>query len=347
MLCVFVECKMNNRKAVAAYANKYPERDHPTKNAFTQLRQNLLDHGTFHKPSEYLRRTRPRAVTHEDAQADILGMIHANPKTSIRAIAQDMNISRSSVQRVLADKKFHPFKIFLTQQLAGNDFDRRLEFIAWYHAYKEIHPDVNKLILWTDESTFHNNGVVNRHNSHYWAAENPHWVKEQHVQQKFSVNVWCGVINETLVGPYFLEERLDGKSFLRFLRYRLQPFLEDVPLQIRQNMIFQLDGAPAHKFKPVATYLNNKFPDKWIGLNGPMKWPPRSPDLTPLDFFLWGYLKDVVYQEPIHNVAELEERIKEKCAAIPAAMIRRATVAVDQRFMACAFENGHQFEQNL
>lgn len=37
------------------------------------------------------------------------------------------------------------------------------------------------------------------------------------------------------------------------------------------------------------------FPNKWIERGGPVPWPARSPDLTPLDFYLWGQLKTLVY----------------------------------------------------
>ena len=47
-----------------------------------------------------------------------------------------------------------------------------------------------------------------------------------------------------------------------------------------------------------------------------MTWPPRSPDLTPLDFFAWGYLKSLVYSTPINNVAHLQERIEHACEII-------------------------------
>ena len=40
-------------------------------------------------------------------------------------------------------------------------------------------------------------------------------------------------------------------------------------------------------------------------------WPPRSPDLTPCDFFLWGYVKDNAYKPPLpQNVRELQDRIR-------------------------------------
>lgn len=57
---------------------------------------------------------------------------------------------------------------------------------------------------------------------------------------------------------------------------------------------FMMDGAPAHTSRLVTDWLYEHFAQNWIGNNGPEEWPPRSPDLTPLDFFLWGYLKNVV-----------------------------------------------------
>jgi hypothetical protein len=36
----------------------------------------------------------------------------------------------------------------------------------------------------------------------------------------------------------------------------------------------------------------------------------------PLDFFLWGHLKDLVYQEPIRDFHHLLQRIQQCCAVI-------------------------------
>ena len=38
--------------------------------------------------------------------------------------------------------------------------------------------------------------------------------------------------------------------------------------------------------------MNAIFDEKWIGRGGPVAWPPRSPDLTPPDYFLWGFVKE-------------------------------------------------------
>jgi hypothetical protein len=56
--------------------------------------------------------------------------------------------------------------------------------------------------------------------------------------------------------------------------------------------------------------LNEEFPQKWIGRGGPIPWPPQSPDIIPLDFFLWGYVKNIVYATKVTSVEQLCERIR-------------------------------------
>jgi len=68
------------------------------------------------------------------------------------------------------------------------------------------------------------------------------------------------------------------------------------------DYIFQQDGSPAH-CKDVRGYLNRNLPQGWIGRTRKedgalMRWPPRSPDLTPRDFFFWGFVKDNVFVPP-------------------------------------------------
>ena len=63
-----------------------------------------------------------------------------------------------------------------------------------------------------------------------------------------------------------------------------------------QQVIFLRDGAPAHYSREVRTFLQEQFPDRWICRHGPIKWAPRSPDLTPCDFSLWDYIKSAIYE---------------------------------------------------
>ncbi|GFW82214.1 DUF4817 domain-containing protein [Trichonephila clavipes] len=64
-----------------------------------------------------------------------------------------------------------------------------------------------------------------------------------------------------------------------------------------QELWFQQDGATCHTARATIDLLKHKFGDRLISRFGPVNWPPRSCDLTPLDYFLWGYVKSLVYAD--------------------------------------------------
>lgn len=91
--------------------------------------------------------------------------------------------------------------------------------------------------------------------------------------------------------------------------------------RIHNRVIFQQDGAPPHYEKEVRAWLTKKFPGRWIGRRGAIEWAPRSPDLSPVDFFLWGYLKQKVYSTEIPNMEILKQRIIEYTELIESDML--------------------------
>jgi len=62
--------------------------------------------------------------------------------------------------------------------------------------------------------------------------------------------------------------------------------------------------------------LDATFPNRWIGSDGLTLWPPRSPDITPLDFFLWGYVKHKMFSTPVPDITNLKARITDAFATI-------------------------------
>jgi hypothetical protein len=80
--------------------------------------------------------------------------------------------------------------------------------------------------------------------------------------------------------------------------------LEEIPLSILRDGYFQQDGAPAHFALTVRRFFDDNFPNCWIGRGGPIAWPAYSPDLSPLDFWLWGDVKNKVYATSVANLDE-------------------------------------------
>ena len=81
----------------------------------------------------------------------------------------------------------------------------------------------------------------------------------------------------------------------------LLPIVEQFSPTEKFMLWYQHDGAPPHYSRAVQQLLNEKFKNQWIGRGGPIEWPPRSPDLNPLDFFLWGYIKALVHKKTTEN----------------------------------------------
>jgi hypothetical protein len=78
-------------------------------------------------------------------------------------------------------------------------------------------------------------------------------------------------------------------------------------LQLK-NFLYMHYCVPAHFRRAVRDVLNNAYHDRWIGRGGPIVWHPRSPDLIPLDFYLWGNLETPVYAPPVDNEETLHHR---------------------------------------
>ena len=111
-------------------------------------------------------------------------------------------------------------------------------------------------------------------------------------------------------------ERLNRRNYWIFLNEVLPELLENVPLADIRGMWFQHDGVSAHFAVAVRQLLDARYPNRWVGRGSHIAWPPRSPDLTSLDFYLWGHLKSLVHETPIQLKQDLIVRIVEASARI-------------------------------
>jgi len=73
------------------------------------------------------------------------------------------------------------------------------------------------------------------------------------------------------------------------------------------------------------------FPNRWIGRDDPPPWPPRSPDITCLNFFLWGYVKDKVFSTPVPDITNMKARITDAFATVTEDMLENTRRETDYR----------------
>jgi hypothetical protein len=90
--------------------------------------------------------------------------------------------------------------------------------------------------------------------------------------------------------------------------------------------------------------LDAKFPDRWIGRDGPTPWTPRSPDITPLGLFLWGYVKDKVYLAPVPNIDTLKARLRDALATVTEELLEKTWREIEYRSDVLRATNGTHVE---
>ena len=261
---------------------------------------------------------------------------------SQRNAENELGISHQSVHRILKEARWHPYMMQEVQALERGDRENRVTFAQSQLDILAAEPDYFNRIDWSDEAHFHLDGGVNTHNLRYWSNENPHWFRSKALHPP-RVTVWAALGSSGIVGPYFFEGNVNGVNYLDMLQNFYFPNVQQRPGF--EYQVFQQDGAPPHWTLNVRDWLNANFPQRWIGrLPSPMQWPPRSPDLTPLDFFLWGYIKSKVYRIPCPNLAELRQRIIEAFNEVSAEMIQRVIVEYERRLRKCIEVAGESVE---
>ena len=161
------------------------------------------------------------------------------------------------------------------------------------------------------------------------------------------VNAFCVISSCKVYGQFFFAKTpVTGINYLDMLQLWLMPQLQDDS----EDFIFQQDEARPHFHFDVRTHISANLRGRWIGRafhndSRLLPWPPRSPDLSPCHFFLWGYIKNRVYVPSMpSDLSQLRQRIVEAVAAIDRQMLQRVWQELDYRIDICRFTKGGHFE---
>ncbi|GFT63212.1 DUF4817 domain-containing protein [Trichonephila clavipes] len=174
-------------------------------------------------------------------------------------------------------------------------------------------------ILWTDEAPFSLHGDVNNHNCRIWATSNP---RPFFFETQRPINGW-------------ITETVNAQRYLTLLRETVVPCL--IKRGQISNVTFMQVGATSHTANPVKAFLIQTFgEDRIVSRRCRYPWPPRSPDLTPADFWLWGYLKSRVY---LSGLSELKDAIRRELSSIHPDVLHSAVAGFVTR-LECLFPCG-------
>lgn len=278
-----------------------------------------------------------KTVRTPDNTERVRASIERSPKRSARKHAVALGMSSRSLRRILHfELHFHPYKMSVVQQLSEQDYVNRQT--SCEQLLDTVPNDA--VVFFSDEAHFHLSGCVNKQNMRYWSATNPRELHERPLHSD-RVTVWCAVASVGIIGPYFFEENgrtvsVTSDRYVTMIQQFFLPALQEMDLD---NVWFQQDGATAHTSRISMGVLRAAFPERLISLRGDVNWPARSPDLAPPDYFLWGYLKSLVYKDRPHTLDDLRNNIRAEIANIPVNMLERVTQNFRRRLNQC-IDNG-------
>ena len=149
-----------------------------------------------------LKRTgRPR--TSEETVNAVHTSFQRSPSQSTRRAARELQVPQLTVVDILHKHlQFRAYKLQILQALHPNDRPQRTAFAEEILERIDADNDYLQYVAFSDEATFHVSGKVNRHNVRIWGSENPHAVIE-HQRDSDKVNVWCCVMHDKIIGPFF------------------------------------------------------------------------------------------------------------------------------------------------
>ncbi|GFX28950.1 uncharacterized protein TNCV_3029931 [Trichonephila clavipes] len=217
----------------------------------------------------------------------------ASGTSSAREAARRSGLPPSSVRNILRRiLQLHPYKLQSCHELLPADTAQREAFAKWAFSKMEQDPTWVFNILWTDEAPFSLHGDVNNHNYRIWVTSNPREYTQKPFHSPKVTAAWCGFTGSFIIGPFFFETQCTVNGWIT-------------------ETTFGEDRIVSRRCR---------YP-----------WPPRSLDLTPADFWLWGYLKSRVYLSGPSSLSELKDAIRREVSSIHPDMLHSAVAGFATR----------------
>ncbi|CAG4981412.1 unnamed protein product [Colias eurytheme] len=341
MILLYGECQYNTRQTVKTYAERYPKRNCPSTTTIMSVIQRLRENGPIiPKLGSYLSTSSSKLSKEERFKERVFDYFARNPTASLRMASNKLDKPPNALQRLLSES--NKFKYIKKQplQISDENMPVRKAYCEWLMSKLDRDATFTSNIIWTDESTFTFSGMINRHGTSYWKSKRGN-----------TINVWAGICGDDIIGPIFYERDLSEMKCLKIINRSVSDFIDKRPLTEHGNFWFHLNETEEEMNK-VKERLTELFEDRWIGTNGPVRWPTQSPDLSPVNFFLWELITERVYDND-HDVEtmtldKLQDKISEAFEevqelALEGDIMTKMREDIVKRCKSCIAEDGGLF----
>lgn len=287
---------------------------------------------------------RPATSVTDENVSRVRDLISADMTLSIRMIVSLVALSFGSVWIILRKKlKLYPYRPHNVIPLTDAHKNARVEFCEWFLAQPDGFHD---LVYFSDEKVFEEKTRPNRQTERYWCNVDPEIEDENRIQGGRKIMCWAGLIDGKVVLHWFDEgERENQHIYLNMLQTVAWPAVSNVAT--RRGYWWQQDGATCHTTALVLDWLRDKFGDRIISNKSERRWPPKSPDLSPLDYWFWSVCLAELRRSPPASIEELKQTVTEFANSLTPEEIKKAVGDIIPRAEACIMSNGGAFEYRL
>lgn len=286
-----------------------------------------------------------KTATSSEMVRKVKARIQRNPRQSAAKLSKDLNVSDSSIRRILKNElKLKPYKIQKVQDLTPAQTAVRLQRSK---ALKALHAAGNlQNLVFSGEHFFTVQQYVNKQNDRVWLQNKSNDNLQNRLavrkQAPASVMVWAAVTANGRSPLVFIDQGVKVNQEVYQQKVLNDALIPWARKQFGANRwTFQQDSAPSHKARLTQQFLHDHVPQ----FISSQQWPPYSPDLNPMDFSIWSILEAKVSTKKYQSVETLKSALRREWSRIPQDHIRAACNAFIKRIDAVIRARGSYIEQ--
>ena len=253
---------------------------------------------------------RKRPARTSSIMQQVLEKIDVEDPPTQRAIAKSLQISQSTVCKTIKDSGFVLRKKRKVQKLTSAHVEKRRQRAR--RLYLQLANGRYRNFITTDESWFYLDGTSGKRKVCYIKKSDPDYDRmllQQDSSRPKGFMVWGGISAKGKTTLRFVEPGAKINSDY-YVNKILKPFLSrDIPRlypkRAKIRPVLHQDSAPSHVSKKTIDFLE-KCEIKYVK---PEEWMPKSPDVAPMDYAIWGYLKQRLNKIKIETLDELKKKL--------------------------------------
>jgi len=251
---------------------------------------------------------RPKIVRTKSLIQKVKQRLVRKGRRSARQLAKSFGVSRESMRRIIReDLKLYAYRITTEPKLTDDQKKRRVSFAYWVR--KELRKKDHGKILFSDEKYFSIEGIFNRQNDRIYAVNRLEADKQGGTRQESKypkrIMIWLGACQNGLTAPIIFKpgETLSHKNYIEVVLPHAKSEGERL---LGDDFIFQQDNATPHTHKESLEWCEENFTQFF----GKYRWPPNSPDLNVLDYYVWDAIGNHMQWNKVENYDSLIDEIK-------------------------------------